>query len=191
MKNLPEICCFGLSEGILGALREYAGEEWRLDTAGEDPDAILCLTGRESLIPQNLQRATPVLVFGRKPQKIQALFRRLQQMLEEPSLFIADFRIGGYVFSAQEKTLVQDDGNAIDLTDREVDILFYLARHKNRTVGKNDLLKNVWKYQENVDTHTLETHIYRLRQKMEEDSETPALLVTEEGGYRLVLPQEA
>lgn len=189
MKKMPEILCFGLPGGVLGALREQSPENWLFRTEGEDPDLILCLSGGEAGVPGNLKRATPLLSFGRRPEKIGGLLRRLQQMLEEPSIFIADFKIGDYVFSAQEKTLSRDGGGDIDLTDREVDILFYLARQKNKTVGKNDLLKNVWKYQDNIDTHTLETHIYRLRQKMEKDSENPALLVTEEGGYRLVLPQ--
>jgi hypothetical protein len=189
MKKTPEILCFGLPEGVLGALREQSPENWRFEAILGDPDLILCLPGQEARIPENLKCATPLLSFGKRPEKIGGLFRRLHQMLEEPSIFIADFRIGGYVFSAQEKTLRRDNGEEIDLTDREVDILFYLARQKNRTVGKNDLLKNVWKYQDNIDTHTLETHIYRLRQKMERDNENPVLLVTEEGGYRLVLPQ--
>ncbi len=92
--------------------------------------------------------------------------------------------LGPFIFSPQEKTL-SCDGQIIPLTDREVDILAYLAKHKGQAVARADLLKNVWKFQPDVDTHTLETHIYRLRQKMEESADAPKILLTADGGYHL------
>jgi DNA-binding response OmpR family regulator len=83
------------------------------------------------------------------------------------------------------------EGEDIALTDREVDILAYLVRHRQAPVSRDMLLKNVWQYQEGVDTHTLETHIYRLRQKIEASADEPRLLLTVEGGYRLHLPETA
>ena len=72
------------------------------------------------------------------------------------------------------------------LTDKETSILKYLYRQGPKTISRDILLKEVWGYNNRVTTHTLETHIYRLRQKIERDPANARLLVTEEGGYRLV-----
>ncbi|HPD83377.1 MAG TPA: winged helix-turn-helix domain-containing protein [Alphaproteobacteria bacterium] len=71
------------------------------------------------------------------------------------------------------------------LTEKELDILIYLHTHQKKDVTKQDLLDQVWGYAENVETHTLETHIYRLRQKIESDPARPEFLVTSGEGYRL------
>ena len=70
--------------------------------------------------------------------------------------------------------------------DKETSILKYLYRQGPKTITRDVLLKEVWGYNNRVTTHTLETHIYRLRQKIERDPSNARLLVTEEGGYRLV-----
>ena len=74
----------------------------------------------------------------------------------------------------------------VRLTEKETAILKYLYRAGDKVVGREVLLDDVWGYNTEVDTHTLETHIYRLRQKIEEDPSRAVLLVTESGGYRLV-----
>lgn len=71
------------------------------------------------------------------------------------------------------------------LTEKETAILAFLHANKNRTVARQELLDAVWGYAEGVETHTLETHIYRLRQKIEKDAANPEILLTEENGYRL------
>lgn len=73
----------------------------------------------------------------------------------------------------------------IKLTEKEVSILQYLYKIKNRTVTKTELLQEVWGYNPDVTTHTIETHIYRLRQKVELDDKSAPLIITEEGGYIL------
>lgn len=75
-------------------------------------------------------------------------------------------------------------GNVIKLTEREIDILKYLYKNQGHYVSKSDLQRNVWKYNEEVATHTIETHIYRLRQKVEQKGGR-RLIVTENGGYML------
>ena len=75
-------------------------------------------------------------------------------------------------------------GEVIKLTEREIDILKYLYKNQGRYVSKSDLQRNVWKYSEEVATHTIETHIYRLRQKVEQNGGR-RLIVTENGGYML------
>jgi DNA-binding response OmpR family regulator len=73
----------------------------------------------------------------------------------------------------------------VRLTEKETSILKYLYRAGTRSVGRDQLLGEVWGYNAGVTTHTLETHIYRLRQKIEKDPANAAILVTDKGGYRL------
>jgi DNA-binding response OmpR family regulator len=75
----------------------------------------------------------------------------------------------------------------VRLTEKETSILRYLYRAGQRPVPRETLLQEVWGYNSGVTTHTLETHIYRLRQKIENDAAAPAILVTEAGRYKLVL----
>ena len=72
----------------------------------------------------------------------------------------------------------------IKLTEREVDILKYLYQNSDVISSKENLLENVWGYSADVTTHTIETHIYRLRQKVEEEGGSQ-LIITENNGYRL------
>jgi DNA-binding response OmpR family regulator len=74
----------------------------------------------------------------------------------------------------------------VRLTEKETAILKYLYRSGNMVVGRDTLLGEVWGYNAGVTTHTLETHVYRLRQKIESDPSNAEILVTEPGGYRLV-----
>ena len=74
----------------------------------------------------------------------------------------------------------------IKLTEKEVAVIKYLYKAKDKIVSKNDLLQDVWDYNAEVTTHTIETHIYRLRQKVEHDGLGAPLIVTEDGGYKLV-----
>ena len=96
------------------------------------------------------------------------------------------FTIGQYSFQPAAKTLESNDGNKVRLTDKETSILKYLYRQGPKTISRDILLKEVWGYNNRVTTHTLETHIYRLRQKIERDPSNAEILVTESGGYKLV-----
>jgi len=97
----------------------------------------------------------------------------------------AVYRIGPYTFRPSAKVLLDPGGKKIRLTEKETNILKYLYR-SGETVGRETLLHEVWGYNPAVTTHTLETHIYRLRQKIESDPGRAQILVTESGGYRLV-----
>ena len=96
------------------------------------------------------------------------------------------FTIGPYTFRPSSKILLNPKGSKVRLTEKETSILRYLYRAGQRPVSRETLLQEVWGYNSGVTTHTLETHIYRLRQKIEKDAAAPAILVTEAGGYKLV-----
>src|SRR4029077_20773106 len=99
----------------------------------------------------------------------------------------AIFAIGPYTFRPSEKALViNPEHSKVRLTEKEVSILRYLYRAGQRLVSRETLLQEVWGYNSEVTTHTLETHIYRLRQKIERDAAAPTLLLTEASGYKLV-----
>ena len=97
----------------------------------------------------------------------------------------ATFEIGPYEFRPSTKMLRTQDGKRIRLTEKETEILKYLYRAQGKPVPRETLLSEVWGYNAAVTTHTLETHIYRLRQKVEPDPSTARILLTEAGGYRL------
>jgi DNA-binding response OmpR family regulator len=97
----------------------------------------------------------------------------------------AMYRIGPYTFRPSAKLLLDAAGKKIRLTEKETNILKYLYRC-GETVARETLLHEVWGYNPAVTTHTLETHIYRLRQKIEDNPGAAQILVTESGGYRLM-----
>ena len=97
----------------------------------------------------------------------------------------AVYRIGPYTFRPSAKVLLDPQGRKIRLTEKETNILKFLYRSGD-TVARETLLHEVWGYNPAVTTHTLETHIYRLRQKIETNPGQAQILVTESGGYRLV-----
>ncbi len=79
----------------------------------------------------------------------------------------------------------QRNQEVVKLTEKEVAIIKYLYKCRDRIVTKNELLQEVWGYSPDVSTHTIETHIYRLRQKVEHEDAEAQLILTEDGGYRL------
>ncbi|MBX3508412.1 response regulator transcription factor [Parvibaculum sp.] len=98
----------------------------------------------------------------------------------------AVFKIGPYSFRPSAKLLTDAADRKVRLTEKETAILKFLYRAGAKVVGRDMLLTEVWGYNSGVTTHTLETHIYRLRQKIEADPSNAEILVTEAGGYRLI-----
>ncbi|MBC7769319.1 MAG: response regulator transcription factor [Phycisphaerales bacterium] len=121
-----------------------------------------------------------------KPFKFSVLLARIRAHLRSHEASEdAVYRIGPYEFRPAMRLLLDPQEKKIRLTDKEASILRYLYRSGEKPVGRDELLREVWGYNANVTTHTLETHIYRLRQKIEPDAQSPKLLITETGGYRL------
>ncbi|HZH28921.1 MAG TPA: response regulator transcription factor [Azospirillaceae bacterium] len=123
-----------------------------------------------------------------KPFRLGVLHARLRaQMRQFEQTDDAVFQIGPYSFRPGNKVLIDVARNRkIRLTEKETQILKYLYRSGRKPVGREVLLGEVWGYNAGVTTHTLETHVYRLRQKIESDPSAARILVTEPGGYRLV-----
>ena len=121
-----------------------------------------------------------------KPYKFAVLLARIRAQLRDfEHSEGAVFRLGAYEFRPAAKLLVDDKAKKIRLTEKETNILKYLYRAGEKAVSREELLAEVWGYNAGVTTHTLETHVYRLRQKIEPDPSNARLLLTEAGGYRL------
>lgn len=121
-----------------------------------------------------------------KPYKFAVLLARIRAQLRDYEHSEgAVFRLGAYEFRPAAKLLVDEKGKKIRLTEKETNILKYLYRAGEKAVSREELLAEVWGYNAGVTTHTLETHVYRLRQKIEPDPANARLLLTEAGGYKL------
>lgn len=146
---------------------------------------IIMLTGADSEVDTIFGLDSGANDYVTKPFKLGVLLARIRsQLRQHEQSEDAVFTIGPYRFRPSLRQL-QLDGKVIRLTDKEAAILKYLCRVGERVVSRDVLLSEVWGYNASVTTHTLETHIYRLRQKIEQDPANAKLLITESGGYRL------
>ena len=148
---------------------------------------IILLTGHDSDSDEILGLEAGANDYITKPFRFAVLLTRIRTHLRQHEQSEdATFSIGPYTFKPASKMLVDEAGGKVRLTEKETAILKYLYRSGERTITRDVLLSEVWGYNSGVTTHTLETHIYRLRQKIENDPSQAAILVTEAGGYKLV-----
>jgi len=148
---------------------------------------IIMLTGHDTDSDTILGLEAGANDYIAKPFKFAVLLARIRaQLRQHEQSEDAVFTIGHYSFRPAQKLLVQEDGTKVRLTEKETAILKYLYRADQKVITRDILLEEVWGYNSGVTTHTLETHIYRLRQKIEINPSSAALLVTESGGYKLV-----
>ncbi len=148
---------------------------------------VVMLTGAASEADTILGLDSGANDYVAKPFRLGVLLARVRAQLRAHELTDdAQLAFGGYSFRPGAKILVDEEsGRKVRLTEKEATILRYLYRAGDRPVGRAVLLDEVWGYNASVDTHTLETHVYRLRQKIERDPSNTRILVTESGGYRL------
>ncbi|WP_142849203.1 response regulator transcription factor [Telmatospirillum sp. J64-1] len=138
--------------------------------------AILLLAAPDMASPAEVDDCLP------KPLRVGQVLARLKALLDRPPL--ADFAVGPWHCRPAAKEMTDAEGRVVRLTEKEVAILDMLCRAKG-SVPRERLLADIWGYGEGIATHTLGTHIYRLRQKIEAAGGDPGLIVTERGGYRL------
>ena len=122
-----------------------------------------------------------------RPMRLGALLARIEAHWSESDSSEVH-QLGPYAFVPAEQLLRDAKSDTvIRLTELERKLLLYLAAANGASVGREQLLAHVWGYTAGVDTHTVETHIWRLRQKIETDDPASRFLVTEPEGYRLLL----
>lgn len=148
---------------------------------------VIMLTGQDSEADTVLGLEAGANDYVTKPFRFAVLLARIRaQLRQHEQSEDAVFTIGHYTFRPSAKTLIDQKGQKIRLTEKETAILKYLYRAGDKVITRDVLLHEVWGYNSGVTTHTLETHIYRLRQKIERDPSKAELLVTDVGGYKLV-----
>ncbi len=148
---------------------------------------ILMLTGQTSDSDTILGLDSGANDYITKPFRFGVLLARVRAHLRQHEQSEdAIFKVGPYTFKPSAKTLIRDDNKKVRLTEKETAIIKFLYRAGEQVVGRDVLLHDVWGYNAGVTTHTLETHIYRLRQKIERDPSHAEILITEGGGYKLV-----
>lgn len=149
---------------------------------------IIMLTAQDSDADTILGLDSGANDYMTKPFKFAVLLARLRAHLRQHEQSEdAVFAVGPYTFQPSMKLLVDESDRKIRLTEKECNILKFLYRSSGQVVSRDVLLHEVWGYNAGVTTHTLETHIYRLRQKIEPTPTEATLLLTEQGGYKLAV----
>lgn len=162
-------------------------EAVRLLRKGGFKAPVIMLTGHDSDSDTILGLDSGANDYVTKPFRFAVLLARIRaQLRTHEASEDAVFALGPYTFKPGSKLLVNAKGSKIRLTEKETAILRYLYRAGQKAVSRETLLQEVWGYNSGVTTHTLETHIYRLRQKIEPDTANARLLITEPGGYKLI-----
>lgn len=137
---------------------------------------------------QNLFATLPLSTFLRRPLAIASLVRSFEHLSYERRMTAGNQQLplgSGLSFNPAQKRVLADSGQHAGLTDKEVGLLLCLYHHRGAALPRNQLLEQVWGYGDGMDTHTLETHLYRLRQKLKELTGTDSLIETAQGSYRL------
>lgn len=148
---------------------------------------IIMLTGHDTDSDTILGLEAGANDYVTKPFRFAVLLARIRaQLRQHEQSEDATFTVGRYLFKPSQKLLTTEDGQKIRLTEKEAAIIRYLYRADQKVVTRDVLLEEVWGYNSGVTTHTLETHVYRLRQKIERDPSNAEILVTENGGYKIV-----
>ena len=158
------------------------------------PDAVLVLVSGAK--PKNISQ--PILWLGgdealaeegvrvfKAPLRAAKIIEAIHRTIEAQALLPARMEIGAQVIDTRENLWLRTGFEPIRLTEKEIAILVLLKESAPSMVPRQILLDKVWAYADGVETHTLETHIYRLRQKIEEDPSNPQILLTAEDGYTL------
>jgi DNA-binding response OmpR family regulator len=148
---------------------------------------IIMLTGHDADADTILGFESGANDYVVKPFRFAVLLARIRVQLHQyEGSEDAVLTVGSCTFRPRSKQLIDSKGYKFRLTDKETQFLRYLYRAGQNPVSREVLLQEVWGYNSSVTTHTLETHIYRLRRKVEKDPSNPSVLVTVGGGYKLI-----
>ena len=153
----------------------------------EIANIVLFMTEPQISETSSFGESTEKHYFIERPFRIQYLNKKISTILAKISNSTeVTHKIGPFIFFPLKKIITLDDEAKIELTEKEVGILKCLISYGEEGVDRDTLLKQVWNYSSDVTTHTLETHIYRLRQKLEIDPSIPRLIISKGGGFKIL-----
>lgn len=165
---------------LVEALTPFIEENISNLTLVDHPSALLYLSLKEGKITLK-ENCSDRETLIQTPIKMAPLIRQIQKTYAT----CRPVEIGPYTLDYSARTLTENN-RVLHLTEKEADVLTYLDQNRGKGITRDDLLKNVWGYADGIDTHTIETHIYRLRQKIEKNPEEIKILLTRDDGYHLV-----
>ena len=151
---------------------------------------IIMLTARGEEIDKVLGLEFGADDYITKPFGVRELLARVKAILrrtENTAAALPDrMSLGPLEMDFAAYTAVRN-GEPLSLTPKEFEIMKYLWQHRNKTVTRDDLLTQVWGYDESISTRTVDNFILKLRQKIEEDPASPKHIITIHGiGYKLI-----
>lgn len=151
---------------------------------------LMALIGIGTAAQSEAFEALPLAAFVHRPVSMPVLLRHIEQLGYERALHAGQQRLAfpqGAAFHPADKAILLSGGETIELTDKESAILLCLYHHRHGWLPRAHLLEQVWGYSNAITTHTLETHLYRLRNKLRDAFGGQELIITRNGSYRLVL----
>ena len=164
----------------LSSIRQFIEEN-------EVTNIVLFMTEPQISETFSFGESTEKHYFIERPFRIQYLNKKISTILAKISNSTeVTHKIGPFIFFPLKKIITLDDETKIELTEKEVGILKSLTSSGEEAVDRDTLLKQAWNYSPDVTTHTLETHIYRLRQKLEIDASIPRLIISKDGCFIIV-----
>lgn len=171
-----------IKETVLSGLNQYVSQITVVDA---QPQYYLRQAGNS--ITLHDAQEIEIKIFS-LPLRLGQLYSLLHKLQKQEYLHkkTAPIQYGRYRLVPDELSFYKGD-QCVKLTDKEYEILRYLFDHHDVKVTRSHMLENIWGYQAELETHTLETHLYRLRQKIEDDPSVPTLLITDDEGYYLAL----
>lgn len=195
--SVPPIAIFAGDKAVrayLGRIAALAGAQ-PLPEDGDSHEAALWIADKDAVLPASTGKRIIRLGEGasgeagvrilKTPTKAAVLVEAIDRALAELRQMPDRLEIAEYVLDTGESLWIAPDKSPVRLTEKEVAILLAIKESAPSSLSRPTLLTKVWGYAEGVETHTLETHIYRLRQKIEDDPSRPAILLTDDDGYRL------
>jgi DNA-binding response OmpR family regulator len=149
------------------------------------PIVVLTAETDEVILVKGLEMGANDFVI--KPFSFPVLLARIRTHIGQHEMSgEAVFVIGGNIIHPRKKLLVDVTGRKSLFTEKEIELLKYLYRANEKVVNANELYREVWGASIQLNTHTLESHIYRLRRKIEPNSKIFIHLITCDGGYKLI-----
>lgn len=181
MSHLPTIAIFADSAARRGywiELAQFAG--FGISDGKADGASIFLVDGNE---PSEIPLDRSIIIDG--PLRAAEVMDKLLKTLRHHEAFPDFVTIGAYTLDTVNNLWTGGEDIApIRLTEKETRLICFL-KEKGGYVSRDELLGTIWGYVDGVETHTLETHIYRLRQKIEKNPSIPEIILTKDDGYMI------